>query len=173
MQEVRLGRLLILFAIAAAVVLPVRAFVIEPIFIPTASMEPTLHVGAHLFCDKLSLRVREPRRGDIVVLRPPTGDDRQFVKRIVGLPGESVELREKELFIDGKPVDEPYAVHTRAQETLAGDSQGPWQTPPGAYFVLGDNRDESDDSSVWRDAHGQRQPFVGRGDLICLVRGIY
>lgn len=173
MGEVRLGRLFVLFALAAAVVLPVRSFIIEPIYVPTASMEPTLRVGAHLFCDKLTLRWRDPRRGDIVVLKPPTGEAEQFVKRVIGLPGESVELKEKQVFVDGRALEEPYAVHKRAGETLSGDTQGPWQVPARSYFVLGDNRDESDDSSVWKDAQGERRPFVARDGLVCLVRGVY
>ena len=166
-------RLLVLAAVAAGIVLPLRAFVVEPIFIPTASMEPTLPVGIHLFCDKITLRRRDPARGDIVVFRPPTGEERGVVKRVIGLPGETVELRQKSVFIDGKPLEEPYAVHKRSEEKLEGDDLGPVQIPPDSYFVLGDNRDESADSSVWKDAEGRRLLFVPRASLAGLVRGIY
>ena len=171
MGEVKPGRLLFLIFVAVCVVLPLRRFVAEPIFIPTASMEPTLRVGVHLFCDKLTFRFRPPRRGDILVLTAPDGEP--MVKRLIGLPGETVELREKAVWIDGKPVDEPYAVHGRAGERLEGDSQGPWPVPPRHYFVLGDNRDESNDSSVWKDKDGVRAPFLPLSSIQGLVRGIY
>ena len=166
-------RLLFLFAIAAAIVFPVRWWVVEPIYIPTASMAPTLPVGRHLFCDKVTLRLREPERGDIVAFRPPTGAEHEMVKRVIGLPGETIELRQKTVYLDGKPLEEPYKVHSRGDERLQGDDLGPYQIPPNQFFVLGDNRDESDDSSVWKDEDGKPAPFVSRRRLTCLVRGIY
>ncbi|MDE2040199.1 MAG: signal peptidase I [Elusimicrobia bacterium] len=173
----RAGRLLYLFLIAAAVVLPLRAWVIEAIYIPTASMEPTLPVGRHLFCDKLTLRWRRPRRGDIIVFRPPieVGGEQaeQMVKRVIGLPGETVELRHKRVFIDGKPLQEDYVEHTRPGERLEGDDLGPIVVPPDSYFVLGDNRDESNDSSVWRDAKGRHVYFISAAEIVGLVRGVY
>src|SRR4051812_48647575 len=139
-----LTRLLFLLAVALAVVLPVRAWVVEPIYIPTGSMEPTLPVGMHLFSDKVTLHGRAIARGDIIVFKPPTGGKEEMVKRVIGLPGESVSLRDKKVFIDDKPLEEPYAVHKRADERLQGDNLGPVLVPRDAYFVLGDNRDESD-----------------------------
>lgn len=167
------GRLLFLFLIAAGIVLPVRAYVLEPIYIPTGSMAPTLPVGRHLFCDKLTLKRRSIRRGDIIVFTPPTGDSEQMVKRVIGLPGESVEIKAKQVLIDGKPLEEDYAVHKRPDERLEGDDLGPIQVPEGSYFVLGDNRDESNDSSVWKDQDGNHLYFVAGGAVSGLVRGIY
>jgi signal peptidase I len=167
------GRLLFLFLIAAGIVLPVRAWVLEPIYIPTASMEPTLPVGRHLFCDKVTLKRRKIRRGDIIVFRPPTGEAEEMVKRVIAVPGETVELREKAVFIDGKQLDEGYVQHKRAGEQLAGDTLAPQLVPEDSYFVLGDNRDESNDSASWRDADGQPLPFVRGRDVVGLVRGIY
>lgn len=172
-SSVGAGRLLFLFLLAVGIVLPVRAYVLEPIYIPTASMAPTLPVGRHLFCDKVTLKRRPVRRGDIIVFRPPTGEDFEMVKRVIGLPGETVELKAKSVLVDGKPLDEEYAVHSRAGERLEGDDLGPVQVPEDAYFVLGDNRDESDDSSVWKDKDGNRLYFVARGAVSGLVRGIY
>lgn len=173
LESISFGRLLFLAGLALAVVLPVRLWVIEPISIPTASMEPTLKVGAHLFCDRLTLRRRDPERGDIVVFRPPTEDGREFVKRVVALPGETVEVRKKAVYVNGRPLEEPYAVHSRADEALEGDDLAPVAVPLGAYFVLGDNRDESADSLTWRDSDGNRLLFVPRGNISGLVRGIY
>jgi len=169
----KLSRLPLLIGIALAVVLPVRRWVVEPIYIASASMEPTLPVGQHLFADKLTLSLRKIRRGDIIVFHPPLREKGDLVKRVIALPGESVELRDKELFINGLEMEEPYVRHTRAGERLEGDNLGPMIVPEGALFVLGDNRDESKDSSVWRDVQGTRIYFIPRRDVAGLVRGIY
>lgn len=168
-----LGRLLFLLAVALAVVLPVRLWVLEPIYIASASMEPTLPVGRHLFTDKLTLRLRSPRRGDIVVFVSPVGEEDEAVKRVIALPGETVELKEKKVFVNGQELDEPYARHTRAMEKLEGDNLGPLVVPPGKLFVLGDNRDESKDSSVWKDAAGERLYFLPTASVRGVVRGVY
>lgn len=166
-----LARILFLAAGAAAVVLPLRAYVGEPISIASGSMEPTLAVGEHVLLDKLTLRSRPPRRGEIVIFRCPVGDHGDMGKRVIGLPGETVELRAKAVYIDGRRLDEPYTQHTRAGERLDGDDLGPLTVPQDAIFVLGDNRDQSDDSSVWRDQSGRRVPFVPLRDVRGLVRG--
>jgi signal peptidase I len=172
-SSVSLTRLLFLALIAAGIVFPVRAWVVEPIFIPTASMEPTLPVGRHLFCDKLTLRRRKIERGDIVVFKPPTGEEEEMVKRVIGLPGETVELKEKAVYIDGKALSEDYIQHKRADEKLEGDTLGPVVVPENSYFVLGDNRDESNDSTMWKDKDGNHLYFVAGADVRGFVRGIY
>lgn len=171
-SELSLGRLLFLLALAVAVVLPVRLWLVEPIYIATGSMEPTLPVGTHLFADKLTLSLRSPRRGDVIVFRPPVGSG-EFVKRVIAVPGETVELREKKVFIDGKALEEGYARHTRGGERLVGDNIGPLTVPESAVFVLGDNRDESEDSSVWKDKGGQPVYFLRARDIVGLVRGVF
>lgn len=152
-------RLLKLVAIALAVVLPVRAFVGEPIYVASPSMEPTLRTGTMLILDKLTLRVRDLKRGDILSFRSPV-EEVDLLKRVIGLPGETVELREKSVFINGNQLDEPYAVHTRPTEKLVGDSLGPIVVPKDGVFVLGDNRDESNDSTVWKDKEGHPVYFL-------------
>jgi signal peptidase I len=153
------ARLLKLVAIALAVVLPARAFLAEPVYVASPSMEPALKTGTMMILDKLTLRTRPPKRGDIVSFRR-TADTQDLLKRIVALPGETIELREKAVFINGKKLEEPYAVHNRAAERLAGDTMEPIKVPENSFFVLGDNRDESNDSSVWKDAEGQAAPFL-------------
>lgn len=165
-----IGRILKLLAIALAVVLPVRAWVGEPVTVASPSMEPALRTGTLLILDKMSLRSRSLRRGDIISFRSPVGEGHSLMKRVIGLPGETVELREKAVFIDGKPLIEPYAVHKRAAERLQGDSLGPVTVPEGAYFVLGDNRDESNDSATWKDAAGNPVYFVKRSLIEGIVR---
>ena len=88
-------RLLKLVAIALAVVLPGRALLGEPVYVASPSMEPTLRTGTLLVLDKLTLRMREPQRGDILSFRSPVEKDVDLIKRVVGLPGETVELKEK------------------------------------------------------------------------------
>jgi signal peptidase I len=168
------ARLLFLIAVALGVVLPIRLWVIEAIYIASPSMEPTLAVGAHLFMDRVSLRLRDPRRGEIIVFRSPVGEDIDLVKRVIAVPGDTVELKAKKVLVNGAEVDEPYVQHTRAKEALEGDDLGPLTVPPESVFVLGDNRDESKDSSVWKDpSTGQPVRFLPLANVRGLVRGIY
>ena len=162
-----LGRLLKLIAIALAVVLPARAWVGEPVYVASPSMEPTLKTGTMLILDKVTLRMRAPRRGDVLSFRSPV-DAHDLLKRVVALPGETVEMRKKVVFINGKELDEPYAVHSRAEESLEGDNMAPLVVPENGFFVLGDNRDESNDSSVWKDAEGNPVRFL----RLRLIQGI-
>jgi signal peptidase I len=170
---VKLSRLLFLVLIAISITFALRTWVVEFIYVATGSMEPTLHVGQRLWSDKLTLRRRSPARGDFVVFHSPTGEDIDLVKRVIALPGEAVELRQKRVLINGKELDEPYAVHKRADERLIGDDIGPLTVPPDGLFVLGDNRDESEDSAVWKDAQGKPIYFVKIQDLKGLVRDPY
>jgi signal peptidase I len=165
------ARGLYLIVLALAVVLPVRAWVAEPITIASASMEPTLRVGTLMILDKWSLSGRRPRRGEIVSFRSPV-DEEDLVKRVIAVPGDTVELRAKKVYVNDKAVEEPYAVHDRPNEKLEGDDLGPLTVPPGSYFVLGDNRDESKDSSVWRSASGERVYFMTAAELQGVVRGL-
>ena len=166
-------RLLLLVSLAVSIALALRIWVFEAIYVASGSMEPTLPVGEHLFVDKVTLRLRPPQRGDIVVFHSPTGKDLDLAKRVIALPGETVELRAKRVFIDGRELDEPYAAHKRAGERLEGDDLGPLAVPPGGLFVLGDNRDESDDATVWKDASGRPIHFIPSAGLQGLVRGAY
>lgn len=154
-----LGRLLKLTVIALAVVLPLRAWVAEPIYVASASMEPTFKTGTLLVLDKLTLRMRAPRRGDILSFRSPV-DAHDLIKRVIAVPGETVEMRGKIVWVSGQELDEPYAVHSRAEERLEGDNLGLLLVPENRFFVLGDNRDESKDSSVWKDAEGNPVRFL-------------
>ena len=169
-----LKRILKLLVIAGAAAALLRAFVVEGIYIASASMEPALPVGAHVFLDKVTLRLREPRRGEIVVFRSPVEPDVDLVKRVIAVGGETVELRAKAVFIDGAALPEPYAAHRRAEERLEGDDLGPLAVSARTLFVLGDNRDESNDSSVWKDPKtGEPVRFVPLASVRGLVRGFY
>ena len=155
--------------IAVVLALFVRTWVVQAFKIPTGSMENNLLIGDHLLVNKFifgptplaigrhTLPVRPIRRGDIVVFKYPEEPDRDFIKRVIGLPGETVELRAKKVYINGQPIDEPY-VHfltppsSELQEVTSSDVRerfGPVTVPPDHYFVMGDNRDNSQDSRYW------------------------
>ena len=159
--------------IAVILALFIRTFVVQAFKIPTGSMENNLLIGDHLVVNKFVfgptessieralLPTRPVRRGDVVVFKYPEEPDRDFIKRVVGLPGETVEIRNKQVFIDGKPLDEPYAhfidAPLRPEDPEYGlhssdsirDSWGPQTVPAGELLVLGDNRDNSRDSRYW------------------------
>ena len=154
--------------IAVILALFVRTWIVQAFKIPTGSMENNLLIGDHLLVNKFIfgptassvgrtlLPVRDIRRGDIIVFKYPDEPDRDFIKRVIGLPGETLELRAKKVYIDGQPLDEPY-VHflepaSDSQETTSFDVReryGPVRVPEGQYFVMGDNRDNSQDSRYW------------------------
>ncbi|WP_338667549.1 signal peptidase I [Pseudodesulfovibrio methanolicus] len=113
--------------------------------VPSASMLPTIRVGDHFMVEVL-----EPgdalKRGEIVIFSTPETRRRDFVKRIVGLPGETVEIRARQVFIDGAPLDEPYVRHSKAGIRPVRDACGPVTLGPDEYFLMGDNREDSFDS---------------------------
>jgi signal peptidase I len=155
--------------IAVILALFIRTWVVQAFKIPTGSMEENLLIGDHLLVNKFVsgptlgpferffLPVRDPRRTDVVVFKYPEEPERDFIKRVIGLPGETVEVRERRVYINGQPLDEPY-VHFlepaggEAQEFTSVDVRqryGPVTVPEGHYFVMGDNRDNSQDSRYW------------------------
>jgi signal peptidase I len=156
-------------AIAVILALFIRTFVVQAFKIPTGSMENNLLIGDHLLVNKFVygstatpieraiLPMRAIDRGDVVVFKFPQEPDRDFIKRVIGLPGETLEVRNKKVFINGTPLDEPY-VHflvppsPEGQEVALADvreSYGPVTVPADQYFVMGDNRDNSQDSRWW------------------------
>ncbi len=106
------------------------------------SMETSLHTGQYVIVSKLSYRLGDPHRGDIVVFRPPNGSHDDYIKRIIGLPGEMVEIRDGAVWIDGYRLEEPYI-----SSRMSGS--GAWDLDQGEYFVMGDNRANSSDSRSW------------------------
>jgi signal peptidase I len=173
--------------VAFVLFLAIRAMGVEAFKIPTSSMEHTLLVGDFLLVNKAVYGARipgtpwtlpaidEPERGDVVVFNPPHDPEKNYVKRVVGVPGDTLEMRNKVLYVNGQPMSEPYAqyidrqgdaVHqamtwqrgflvaspTRLEARRyhpSRDTWGPIHVPEGRYFVLGDNRDNSEDSRYW------------------------
>ncbi|MDT9296570.1 MAG: signal peptidase I [Arthrospira platensis PCC 7345] len=138
--------------------LGIRTFVAEARYIPSGSMLPTLEINDRLIIDKLSYRFTEPQRGDVVVFNPTEELSLQyndaFIKRIIGLPGETLEVRDGQVFVNGEPIEEDY---------IAEEPQykwGPETIPEGQFLVLGDNRNNSFDSHYW--GFVPRENIIGR-----------
>ncbi|MCL6634947.1 MAG: signal peptidase I [Peptococcaceae bacterium] len=131
-------------AIAVLLAVVIRLFVLEPFYIPSGSMEPTLQEHDRIIVSKLNYRFQEPKRGDIVVFKYPRDPKRNFVKRLIAVGGETVAIKNSRLYINGQPVAEDYL-----PKGLRFADYGPVEVPPGTYFMLGDNRNNSDDSRVW------------------------
>jgi signal peptidase I len=116
-------------------------------------MKPTLLVGDHILVNKLPNSTDQIERGDIIVFPYPPDPRKDFLKRVVGLPGDLFEIRDKEIYINNHPLQEGYIIHTDKNiipaEVRPRDNFGPLNVPPDSVFVLGDNRDESFDSRYW------------------------
>ena len=139
---------LILVAASLAVALVVRGFLIQAFYIPSESMIPTLVKNDRVLVNKLSYRLHDVHRGDIVVFKAPPGaataQVKDLIKRVVGLPGETIEGRNGNIFIDGKPLDEPYL-----PPDVRSRDFPPEKIPPNKIYVLGDNRQDSRDSTFF------------------------
>jgi signal peptidase I len=155
--------------IAVVLALFVRTFVFQAFKIPTGSMENNLLIGDHLIVNKMVfaptasaveraiLPGRDIVRGDVVVFKYPQEPERDFIKRVIGLPGDKLEVRRKQVYINDAAIDEPYVQHTMALtpegSVPVGDRRredyGPVTVPDGQYFMMGDNRDNSEDSRYW------------------------
>jgi signal peptidase I len=136
---------LLMLAVSFALVFGfVRPVVASPVFVDSGSMIPALQIHDRLLINKLSDDFSEPERGDIVLLEDPAGGDTPLIKRAVGLPGETVELRNGDLFINGEFVEEPYV-----KDSAPDTNFGPVKVPGDHYFVMGDNRGNSLDSRTF------------------------
>ncbi len=176
------------FPVLAAVLI-LRSFIAEPFRIPSSSMMPTLLIGDFILVNKFSYGLRlpinnhkviaigEPERGDVVVFRPPHHPDQDWIKRVIGLPGDTIAYRDNQVFVNGEPLGYqdigPYEGRGRGAEMTGASllreempgrghevleitglpfrdpGEGEWVVRPGHYFVMGDNRDRSDDSRFW------------------------
>ncbi|HEY3247043.1 MAG TPA: signal peptidase I [bacterium] len=131
---------------AALLSLVIITFVVQAFYIPSGSMEPTLQVGDRILVSKLSYRLGPIRRGDIIVFHYPLNPGKDFVKRVVALAGERVELRDGVVLINGQPISELYPTALAGGDRSCTSNYGPQQIPPDNLFVLGDNRCNSEDS---------------------------
>ncbi|MBN2141042.1 MAG: signal peptidase I [Desulfovibrionaceae bacterium] len=186
--------------IALLLALFIRTFIVQAFKIPSGSMLETLLIGDHLlvnkfgygvrapFTDKIVIPVGEPKRGDIVVFEYPEDPSKDFIKRVVAVPGDSVEIRAKQVFLNNQLLNEPFIRHTDPHvyprpdclpevnadpdryfdginHNFKRDNMPLTRVPEGKYFVMGDNRDESHDSRFWG--------FVDRGAILGKALIIY
>ncbi|NPV52159.1 MAG: signal peptidase I [Firmicutes bacterium] len=128
------------FVIAVVLAAFIITFIAQSFVVQGSSMEPTLHNGERLLVNKFIYRFREPARGEIVVFRYPFDPRRKFIKRVIGVPGDRMEIRDGSVFLNGSKLDEPYTLD------LTYGTYGPEVVPEGRVFVLGDNRNNSEDS---------------------------
>jgi signal peptidase I len=148
-----------------------RIFVFQAFKIPTGSMEDNLKIGDHIIVNKFIygpdgsglltkvFPIRDIHRGDIIVFRYPLQPDTDFVKRVIGMPGDVIEIRDKKVSVNGKQLTEPYVIHVDPQTYpmqpalpepyRSRDQFGPYTVAPNSYFAMGDNRDRSSDSRYW------------------------
>ncbi|MBI5640563.1 MAG: signal peptidase I [Nitrospirae bacterium] len=158
----------VIFAFLIAMV--IRTFVIQAFKIPSGSMIPTLQIGDHILVNKFALGtpvdipftninlfrmpgLREPKKGDIVVFKYPEDPKRDFIKRVIGAAGDVIESRDKNVYVNGRRLIEPYIQHVdkdvKTRDLDRRDNFGPIAVPRGSVFVMGDNRDQSYDSRFW------------------------
>lgn len=159
--------------IAILLALFIRAFVVQAFKIPSGSMKTTLLVGDHIlvnkfiygikipFLNKDLIHISDPKRLDIVVFQYPVDPSKDFIKRVIGLPGDTVQVKDKKVYVNNQELNEPYITHSDNKILPASvsprDNTGPIVVPPHSLFVMGDNRDESYDSRFWK--------FVDLSDL--------
>ena len=131
---------------AALLSLLIITFIVQAFFIPSGSMEPTLQIDDRILVSKFSYRIGAIQRGDVIVFHYPLNPGKDFVKRVVALPGETVELREGVVLINGAPIRELYPTALAGGDRACTSNYGPQKIPDGQLFVLGDNRCNSEDS---------------------------
>ena len=170
--------------IAILLALLIRAFVIQAFKIPSGSMKPTLQIGDHILVNKFIYGIKlkvpfttinftliptsSPKRNDVAVFIYPEDPKKDFIKRVIGLPGDRLEVINKKVYINNQSLEDPYGFHTDLKIyspfEQKRDNIGPIQVPPGHYFVMGDNRDESYDSRFW--GFVSEKELIGRAFII-------
>ncbi len=168
--------LVVIVAVALGMALGIQAFLIKPYRIPSESMVPTLQIGQRVLVNRVGMHFGDPKVGDILVFHPPEGAESatgdqcgqqpkpgaacdqptpkrgsvNFIKRVVGTPGDTIAVRNGRVIRNGKPTKEPFISDTCRNDAGAGcNFRNPITIPPGHYFMMGDNRGESDDSRFW------------------------
>ncbi len=151
--------------VAIVIALFIRTFVVQAFKIPSGSMKQTLQIGDHILVNKFIygikipylrktvIPIKAPKRGDIVVFKYPVDPNKDFIKRVIGIPGDQIEIRDKQLYVNGEQVNHDFSVYTDPRILPANlkprDNLGPITVPEQSLFVMGDNRDESFDSRFW------------------------
>lgn len=151
-----LGALAIMLIAGLVYIVPLRAYVLQAFKVQSATMIPTIQIDDHILASKYAYLSSDPKRGDIVVFVYPIDSSKSFIKRVIALPGEDVEIRDKRVFVDGSPINDPWGnwvdpttIPSGSGEKAKRDNFPRVKVPPYCYFVMGDNRDRSYDSRFW------------------------
>lgn len=166
--------------VAVVLALIIRTFIVQAYKIPSGSMIPTLQIGDHLFVSKffygtkvpftkeIIWRFREPKRKDIIVFKCPNDPDKDFIKRVIGVPGDKIMVKQKTVYINDKPIEEPYVIKSIPSSININSIRDNWKefqvVPKDNYFVMGDNRDASYDSRFW----GPLPRDLIKGKALCI-----
>lgn len=155
-QEIAEWIIVVVLAVVFAVV--INTFFLINARVPSASMENTVMTGDRLFGNRLAYTKEDPQRGDIVIFKYPDDESQLFIKRVIGLPGETVLIIDGKVYIDdsSEPLNEPYL----AQEMIG--SFGPYTVPADSYFMMGDNRNYSADSRFWINTYVKKDKIMGK-----------
>ncbi len=148
----------VLSAFIAAMLL--RFFLFEPMKVPTGSMTPTIKINEWFYVNKISFEFNPIKRKDIIVFWLPDNPSERYVKRVIGLEGEEILIKNCTVYINGEPLDEPYI-----SEPMSEIEYGPYKVPKNHYFVLGDNRNDSLDSRFWNNKFVPKDQVIGKASL--------
>ena len=159
------GSWLMTILIAVVIAFLLNSFIIVNAQVTSGSMETTIMTGERVLGLRVTYWFNSPKRGDIVFFRNPNNEKEIFVKRVVGLPGETVEVKQGVTYIDGTPLDEPYL----AEEANPLDF-GPYEVPENSYFMMGDNRNHSNDARFWDHKYVSRNKILGKAYMIYYPR---
>jgi len=149
------------FAVAIALALFINRFIMYRVSTPTGSMENTIMINDKVFVLRLAYLFSEPKRGDIVVFEAPDNPEDDYIKRIIGLPGDVVEGIDGVVYVNGEPLEEDYLKEPMLKGPGTG-TFGPFKVPEGHYFMMGDNRNNSSDSRVWINKYVAREKIKGK-----------
>ena len=149
----------IVIAVVAALVL--NCFIIINSVVPSGSMESTIMTGSRMFGFRLAYLFNGPEQGDIIIFKYPVDESQTFVKRVIGVPGDTVEIKGGVTYVNGEVLDEPYLNETPYELDF-----GPYVVPEDSYFVMGDNRNHSNDARYWTDSNGNPINFVTRKQIL-------
>ncbi len=170
------------FAIAILLALFIRTFIIQAFKIPSGSMLPTLQIGDHLLVSKFIygikvpfkgttlIPIKSPQHGDVVVFKYPEDKSIDYIKRVIGVPGDTISIRDKKVFINNEPIEDPHAFFASeeviSKKRIEGrrDNLSAIKVPEGKVFVMGDNRDNSHDSRFW--GFVDQQDILGKAFII-------
>lgn len=144
------------FLAAAILALFINNFIIINARIPSQSMEQTIMTGDRLFGFRLAYLFADPKRGDIIIFNDPDIEGRKLIKRIIGMPGDTVDIKDGVVYINGEELIEDYL------GSNDGESYGPYEVPEGHYFMMGDNRAHSGDSRMWKNTYLAREDILGK-----------